>query len=357
MGKCPERLSLSSGVVAHIRRPTPPSLDALAADATEDSGDCSQPRQVPVRRTFIEYGCTCQSPSIAITPKAANTAPAALGISMRTAFDFWKEDVCIFVRNEHSLSGQDLTFVSGPPSSTSSAAGRNAVTTTSCCPQDRASPRLVPGFLPDLTPNTTCDSNVSVTRQKLPTVLYHLTPTSAKAAGFWKRTASEVMSPKRKGSSQATSVQVYADTVINMAFEAQVETGIDAASICSTDDGDSDDDFDLGICPQYSETVTPPSVGSMAHGDGTCKRCCFYPKGRCNNAESCQFCHFAHEKRKTKNKKKTKKRRRGRRGSDHTCNPVIPGPQGHGYVFVGQQLVFVPSSLTAIATMPSSVCT
>jgi len=50
-----------------------------------------------------------------------------------------------------------------------------------------------------------------------------------------------------------------------------------------------------------------PSEGSEAHESGTCKRCCFYPRGRCTNGYNCEFCHYEHEKRKRKNKKKKKK--------------------------------------------------
>lgn len=50
-----------------------------------------------------------------------------------------------------------------------------------------------------------------------------------------------------------------------------------------------------------------PSLGSASHHLGTCKRCCFFPKGRCTNGYQCDFCHFDHEKRKRKNKKKKKK--------------------------------------------------
>lgn len=39
-----------------------------------------------------------------------------------------------------------------------------------------------------------------------------------------------------------------------------------------------------------------PSVGSAGHADGTCKRCAFFPKGRCKNGEDCTHCHFEHPK-------------------------------------------------------------
>lgn len=37
-----------------------------------------------------------------------------------------------------------------------------------------------------------------------------------------------------------------------------------------------------------------PSVGSANHGDGSCKRCAFFPKGRCTNGADCAHCHFDH---------------------------------------------------------------
>lgn len=49
-----------------------------------------------------------------------------------------------------------------------------------------------------------------------------------------------------------------------------------------------------------------PSVGSEGHALGVCKRCCFFPRGRCLNGYACEFCHYQHEKRKRKNKKGTK---------------------------------------------------
>lgn len=54
--------------------------------------------------------------------------------------------------------------------------------------------------------------------------------------------------------------------------------------------------------------VTLPSVGSYAHLSGQCSRCCFHPKGRCANGNSCQFCHFDHDKRPRNGKKKRYRR-------------------------------------------------
>eukprot|EP00438_Fugacium_kawagutii_P020155 Skav209777 [mRNA] locus=scaffold9:559923:561596:- [translate_table: standard] len=43
---------------------------------------------------------------------------------------------------------------------------------------------------------------------------------------------------------------------------------------------------------------TLPSLGSLEHAAGNCKRCNFYPKGRCQNGKSCTFCHLSHDRRK-----------------------------------------------------------
>jgi len=47
-----------------------------------------------------------------------------------------------------------------------------------------------------------------------------------------------------------------------------------------------------------------PSVGSTLHAAGECRRCNFFPKGRCQNGRDCPFCHFPHEKRKPSRQEK-----------------------------------------------------
>lgn len=47
-----------------------------------------------------------------------------------------------------------------------------------------------------------------------------------------------------------------------------------------------------------------PSLGSKDHFKGSCKRCCFFPKGRCTNGYDCEFCHYDHDKRQRKKKKR-----------------------------------------------------
>jgi len=47
-----------------------------------------------------------------------------------------------------------------------------------------------------------------------------------------------------------------------------------------------------------------PSAGSVGHSDGSCKRCAFFPKGRCQNGKDCAHCHFDHTNRQRLRKRK-----------------------------------------------------
>merc|ERR1719291_445417 len=51
-----------------------------------------------------------------------------------------------------------------------------------------------------------------------------------------------------------------------------------------------------------------PSIGSAEHAAGTCRRCNFFPKGRCQNGKDCTFCHFPHDKRKPSRQEKRERR-------------------------------------------------
>merc|ERR1719223_1997134 len=82
------------------------------------------------------------------------------------------------------------------------------------------------------------------------------------------------------------------------------------------EDEDADDDSEgelplhlrnMEDAPKPPPGALHPSLGSEAHEGGTCKRCCFFPRGRCTNGYDCEFCHYEHEKRKRKNKKKKRK--------------------------------------------------
>merc|ERR1719162_1041138 len=81
------------------------------------------------------------------------------------------------------------------------------------------------------------------------------------------------------------------------------------------DDEDGDDSEgelpvhlrDCADAPKPPPGAIHPSLGSELHDSAQCKRCCFFPRGRCTNGYNCEFCHYEHEKRKRKNKKKKKK--------------------------------------------------
>lgn len=47
-----------------------------------------------------------------------------------------------------------------------------------------------------------------------------------------------------------------------------------------------------------------PSIGSKGHFDGSCKRCAFFPKGRCLNGKDCTHCHLPHETRPRNRKRR-----------------------------------------------------
>jgi len=84
---------------------------------------------------------------------------------------------------------------------------------------------------------------------------------------------------------------------------------------------DEDEEEDLNICPIYTANAALPSIGSAKHGEGACRRCCFFPKGRCHNGQDCLFCHFSHEKRRSKPKPKKSKRLKKR--AANACEEMV----------------------------------
>lgn len=78
------------------------------------------------------------------------------------------------------------------------------------------------------------------------------------------------------------------------------------------DDDDSDkDEAAATVQPPHDAPAVPagalhPSLGSEAHASGGCKRCCFFPRGRCANGYECVFCHYDHDKRRRKTKRKVR---------------------------------------------------
>mmetsp|Transcript_141549 Transcript_141549/g.271757 ORF Transcript_141549/g.271757 Transcript_141549/m.271757 type:complete len:853 (+) Transcript_141549:123-2681(+) len=74
-------------------------------------------------------------------------------------------------------------------------------------------------------------------------------------------------------------------------------------------DADKDDDAEsVSVTATVVDMDSLPSVGSALHGTGECKRCNFFPKGRCQNGKDCTFCHFPHDKRKPSRQEKRERR-------------------------------------------------
>jgi hypothetical protein len=152
---------------------------------------------------------------------------------------------------------------------------------------------------------------------------YAMSPTSGRAQGL---TLQAFSAPK-----ETTIAPTYAQTSLppppmhSPHFQPQREILVQpqppsvqplSAELPDVDD-DEDDDSDADIVPPHlrnrEDAPQPPpgalhpSLGSEVHSSGTCKRCCFFPRGRCTNGYNCEFCHYEHEKRKRKSKKKKKK--------------------------------------------------
>jgi RNA recognition motif-containing protein len=68
------------------------------------------------------------------------------------------------------------------------------------------------------------------------------------------------------------------------------------------------------VTPSDMDTATTvcedtlPSIGSALHSIGECKRCNFFPRGRCQSGKNCTFCHFPHEKVKPTRQEKRERR-------------------------------------------------
>eukprot|EP00927_Polykrikos_kofoidii_P086224 TRINITY_DN959_c2_g1_i1.p1 TRINITY_DN959_c2_g1~~TRINITY_DN959_c2_g1_i1.p1 ORF type:complete len:548 (-),score=110.93 TRINITY_DN959_c2_g1_i1:71-1690(-) len=98
------------------------------------------------------------------------------------------------------------------------------------------------------------------------------------------------------------------------------------------EDGEDDSDGELAVpphlramqdAPKPPPGAVHPSIGSEAHALGQCKRCCFFPRGRCTNGYNCEFCHYEHEKRKRKNKNKKKKKADGGATAVAATSPAV----------------------------------
>jgi len=418
----------SDSPAATDRKRRPPelaSLHSLSLTAHYDDDAPTRKSQsfgcgedIPVRRTFIDFGSLVGTPPE--SPRMAiSTAPARMGgFSIRDTFDSWKVIPALRMTTCDSPSGDHLAEC---PSSTASSTRNSRITVTTDCGSvrhewEQANDNEIRGkakhALLSAARSGSLEAALNRTLQgadELPDVTYRLSSDSMKAAGYWREEPEPPLSfcatpsspssvcsgdpldpsallqnalwkegfcwPRPQGLDPAAWAQLYAPfgpplgrrtadappapaasyssapaassssatcavgSLLEMPAEAhqlpttcglgrlpeqpaasriesrdQVHQLVAKDGESSDDDGDSSDE-DLGLCPTYSANAPLPSSGSALHSEGTCKRCCFFPKGRCNNGYDCQFCHFAHEKRKAKNKKKKKKRRKHKMSS------------------------------------------
>lgn len=80
--------------------------------------------------------------------------------------------------------------------------------------------------------------------------------------------------------------------------------------------------------PSPAQSLGPlPSTGSAEHAAGTCKRCNFFPKGRCQNGANCTFCHFPHDKRKPSRQEKRDRRAAWLSQRDGIDGPAVTSVQ------------------------------
>jgi hypothetical protein len=99
-----------------------------------------------------------------------------------------------------------------------------------------------------------------------------------------------------------------------------------------------------------------PSMGSVGHFLGQCRRCNFYAKGRCGNGKNCTFCHLPHEqKNKSRQEKRARKaawlEQRGHKASDDLrkdcASPIAAKPMALQTIALSELLSeSLPLSLT-----------
>jgi hypothetical protein len=86
--------------------------------------------------------------------------------------------------------------------------------------------------------------------------------------------------------------------------------GPDSPTSTSNDNGSESDLEGSSVDgePVVVDLDSLPSIGSAQHATGECKRCNFFPKGRCQNGKNCTFCHYPHDKRKPSRQEKRERR-------------------------------------------------
>lgn len=109
-----------------------------------------------------------------------------------------------------------------------------------------------------------------------------------------------------------------------------------------------------GDIPAPPPGALHPSIGSEGHASGECKRCCFFPRGRCANGYLCTFCHYEHERRKRKSKRNTNKEGKVASALQQGTAPVLPAPQimQLGHVALQAQCLSLPAHAQVVQPCP-----
>ncbi|CAE7457950.1 unnamed protein product [Symbiodinium natans] len=201
--------------------------------------------EMPVRKTFIDYRCPEESPRGGRIFPGLNTAPAAMCGCMLASL----EEAVLSPRC--SDRGQRATDVLPEAGSAASTARKSSASSSS-------------------------------SQASQPPAEYRISPEKS----------TDCQDTAGRQEESATKLHIH-----------NISTDEDCGS-----SADEDEEEELNICPVYTADAALPSIGSAKHAEGACRRCCFFPKGRCNNGKDCMFCHFSHEKRRSKPKPKKSKR-------------------------------------------------
>lgn len=261
-----------------------------------------EPEEIPVHNTFIQFGV----PPLEGVKQHLSTAPAWIGQpSLKNAL----------------LAATDAARVHHPEETWSLefANSDGSLLEPGSSPKKLASPK------------------------KVPVMRYSLSSSSARAAGLPANATGAVFAnynadcvPGRVGTTATSStvddgvslsgggnsIRGGADTVV-------ADCDLEEEGESSNDARNSPHSLTVANTPVHAIEPDLPSLGSAKHAEGLCKRCCFFPKGRCLNGRECEFCHFEHEKRKRKKKKKgTKQDQDQAENSDSDVSPDVRGDDG-----------------------------
>jgi len=224
------------------------------------------PEEIPVHNTFIQFAMPPSTAEAGDAKKPLCTAPAWLGPSFQS------------ILHEASIEPQSQQADVFAPLE-----GQDGKAEPFFKAEEEETPQDIDGL---------------GSPQKLPMMRYALSSSSARAAGHPEWSPSAVAD---------------VGTPAPMLDTAQDEN---AASAAVGSRAGALGAVGSPVAAAAVPTGAMPSQGSSQHFEGACKRCCFFPKGRCQNGFNCEFCHFDHEKRKRKKKKKGAGARKDAAGSE-----------------------------------------